>query len=439
MSNNFTRILVSSVLLAVLVLSIAAPVSAFDGRGGDDVVIARAEVVNDDLYVGANKFTLDGTVNGDVFASGGTITINGIVDGDVMAIGQTIIINGTVTGSVRIAGAALFIGENAKIGRDIIGAGGSLETRKGSSIGQDAIIFGGQALLAGDITRNVKLFAGGGELQGKIGGNLEAQVGSDEYAGPGPRTYLTQSPISIPDVKNGLSIDPAAKIGGKLTYTSARELAIPAGVVAGVVTRLKPVVRPAVVQPTPAQLLINGALDVIRRMVTLILIGLLLGWLFPAFIAMNVSYLRGAPLPSLGWGTVSIAAFFFALLVLMVGTILGAILLGMLTLGGLSSTVVFLGLLGLFILIFGFVVATSFVAQIIVSVLGGRLILERVKPEWAEHKVWPLVTGIVIFALLATIPYLGGLVNLVVVLLGLGALWFYGQKLVVKQPAVAIQ
>ena len=438
MSKNSTRILLSSVLLAVLVLSIAAPVAAFDGRGGDDVVIAKADVVNDDLYVGANKFTLDGTVNGDVLAGGETITINGTVDGDVLAAGQTVIINGTVTGSVRVAGGALLIGENAKIGRDLIGAGGSLETRKGSSIGQDAIFFGGQALLTGDITRNVKLFAGGGELQGSIGGNLEAQVGGDDYSGPGPRSYLTQSPISIPDVKNGLTIDPAAKIGGKLTYTSAKELAIPGGVVAGAVTRLEPVARPVVAQPTPAQILINGALDVVRRMVTLILLGLLLGWLFPTFISMNINYVRAAPLPSFGWGVVSIAAFFFALFVLMVGTILGAILLGVLTLGSLSGTVVFLGLLGLSVLIFGFVIATTFVAQIVISILSGKLILEKVKPEWADHKVWPLVIGIVIFALLAAIPYLGGLVNLVVVLLGLGALWFYGSKLMTK-PAVTIQ
>ena len=435
MHKNHVRILVSVMLLTVLALSIAAPVAAFDGRGGDSVVIGKDEVVNDDLYVGAKTFTLDGTVKGDVVASGEIMTINGTVDGDVIAAGQAVIINGNVTGSVRMAGAALFVGENAKIGGDIIAAGASLEARKGSNIGQDAVIFGGQALLAGDITRNVKVFTGGTEIRGQIGGDVEAQVGDAQHNGPSPMMYIPQSPIPVPDVKGGLTIDPAAKIGGKLTYTSAKELAIPGGVVAGAVTRVEPEVTP-VVQPTASELFMAAVLNSIRKMVTLILLGLLLGWLFPTFIAISVNRVRTAPLPSFGWGIVSIAAFFFALLVLIIATVIGALLFGALTLSGLSATIVFLGLLGTFILIFGFVLAMAFVAQIIISVLGGKLLLEKVKPEWANHKILPLVIGVVLFAILTSIPVLGGLTGLVVMVLGLGALWAYGNSLIPRRTAV---
>jgi cytoskeletal protein CcmA (bactofilin family) len=434
MYKNHVRILFSAVLLAVLVLSIATPAAAFDGRGGDEVIIGKDEVVNDDLYVGAGKFTLDGTVKGDVLATGEVMTINGTVEGDVMAAGQTVIINGTVTGSVRIAGAVLFIGENAKIGGDVIGAGASLEARKGSSIGQDAVIFGGQALLAGDIIRNVKVFVGGTELRGKIGGNVEAEVGDAQHNGPGPMMYIPQSPIPVPDVKGGLTIDPAAKIGGKLTYTSAKELAIPGGVVAGAVTRVEPVVE-KVVQPSASELFMAGLLNTIRKMVSLILLGLLLGWLFPTFISSSVNNARTAPLPSFGWGFVAIAAFFFALLILIIATVIGAMLFGVLTLSGLSTTIVFLGLLGTFVLIFGFVLAMAFVAEIIVSVLGGKLILEKIKPEWADHKVWPLVVGVVLFAILTAIPILGWLAGMVVILLGMGALWIYGNSLIPRKAA----
>src|SRR5689334_24413321 len=97
-------------LLAILTLAVATPVMAFEGRSGDDIVIKADEVINDDLYVTAQNFTLDGTVNGDVFVMGETITINGTVDGDLFAGGQTIVINGTVTGDVRIGGAALQLG-----------------------------------------------------------------------------------------------------------------------------------------------------------------------------------------------------------------------------------------------------------------------------------------------------------------------------------------
>ena len=87
MAKKSIRVLANALLLAVLALSIATPVAAYDGRGGDNVVVGKDEVVNDDLYVGASKFTMDGTVKGDVLAAGELLTINGNVEGDVMAAG----------------------------------------------------------------------------------------------------------------------------------------------------------------------------------------------------------------------------------------------------------------------------------------------------------------------------------------------------------------
>jgi len=75
-------------LLAILVLTFTRPASAFDGRSGENIVIKSDEVIDDDLYVTAGTFVLDGTVNGDLIVVGQTLTINGKVDGDVMAAGQ---------------------------------------------------------------------------------------------------------------------------------------------------------------------------------------------------------------------------------------------------------------------------------------------------------------------------------------------------------------
>src|SRR5919108_4727578 len=144
-------------LLALLVLIFTTPASAFDGRSGENIVIQSDEVVNDDLYVTAGTFVLDGTVNGDLIAMGQTLTINGQVDGDVMAAGQTILVNGTVTGAIRMAGSVLLLDEQAHIGGDIIAAGYSLESWGGSVIGQDLVFTGAQILLAGDVARNVQV------------------------------------------------------------------------------------------------------------------------------------------------------------------------------------------------------------------------------------------------------------------------------------------
>lgn len=427
----------SALLLAVLALSLASPVAAFDGRGGDAIVIGPDEVINDDLYIGATNFTLDGTVNGDVIASGETLTINGTVTGDVFAAGQTLILNGSVEGSVRLAGAALFIGEKAQIGGDLVAAGASLETRQGSQVARDVVFFGGQTLLAGEITRNVKIFAGGAELRGSVGGNVEAEVGQAEDGGPGPMVYIPQSPIAVPTVKGGLTLDPAAKIGGELTYTSAQELPIPGGIIGGKVTRQEPKIQ-EMVQPSLAEQATNQVLRALRQMVTLILVGLLLGWLFPALLAVNVSQLRATPLPAFGWGLVSLAAFWFSLLFVVVAMLVGALLFGMLTLGTLSGILVFVGLLALFALSLGFTLAAMFLAPLIVSLLVGKLILGKINPELAEHKVWPLLLGVVLLASLSAIPCLGGVVNLVVVVLGLGTLWISGRALL-KKPALTAE
>ena len=101
------KILSLFTMLALLSLALVTPALAFEGRDGDKVVIAADEVIDDDLYVGANEFILDGTVTGDLIVGGTIITINGTVEGDLWAAGQVIIVNGTVKDDARIAGAGL--------------------------------------------------------------------------------------------------------------------------------------------------------------------------------------------------------------------------------------------------------------------------------------------------------------------------------------------
>src|ERR687892_929224 len=127
---NIRKFLSIFALVALASLSFASPALAFDGRSGDRIVIESDEVIDDDLYVTAGEFILDGTVNGDLIAMGQTIMINGTVEGDVMAAGQTIVVNGTVTGAIRIAGSVLLLSETASVGGDIIGAGYSLEIQE---------------------------------------------------------------------------------------------------------------------------------------------------------------------------------------------------------------------------------------------------------------------------------------------------------------------
>ncbi len=443
--STSSKLLSSLLLFVLLSLTLATPAYAFDGRGGDKVIIQAGQVVNDDLYVGANEFVLDGTVNGDTVAFGQIVTVNGTVKGDLITAAQTVVINGTVTGNVRMAGSVLFVGQAAKIGGDIVSAGYSLEVRRGSTIGRDVVFATAQTLLAANVGRNVLAYTGALELQGDVAGDVTANVGeaSQSRSGPPPSMFMGQSTVPVPIVREGLTIDPAAKIAGSLKYTQNANLAIPAGVVAGTVTRIPQPEQESTPAPelTASQKVAEWAFGAGRSLVTLVLIGLFLLWMFPLFTLSVSDRLERKLWPSLGWGVVAYAGFFFVLLLLVFVMILGAVVFGMLTLGGLSATVVFLGLLALFALILGFVLATSFIAQIVFGMTLGKWLLTRLNSPLASHKYWPMVIGVVItVAVVALLKFplipglLGGLLEFAIILFGLGALWLRVRDSMVKTP-----
>lgn len=439
-------------LFAILALTFPRSAQAFDGRTGEVVEIKPGEIIADDLYVSANQFTLDGIIQGDLVVTGTIITINGKVEGDLIAAGQTIVINGTVADDARIAGAVLQVGDKASIGDDLVAAGASLELQEGAKVGGELAMGAGQALLAGEVTSNAMIGTGALELRGRFGGNVIAEVGDPEQdpsdaGGPPMSTFLSmfmqESQVSIPDVKPGLSISDDARIAGNFEYVQTKKVDVPANVVGGNVTHKKPVIDPATVEvkPTRPQLILNWVLDLLRSIVTLVLFGLLLGWLAPAFTGKLIEKARVKPVASLGWGIVTYAAFFFATLVVLVAMILGAVIFGALTLSSVSTTIVWIGILAIFALAVLFALAVAFGSKIVVAWLGGKLLLGKLNPALADHKFAPLILGVFILAVLMALPYIGWFFSLLAALVGLGAIWMWGSELrqADKETAAAVQ
>ena len=446
--NKSRKVISVLTLLTLMLLASVAPVYAFEGREGDNVVIGADEVIDDDLYVGANEFVLDGTVTGDVIVGGSIITINGTVEGDLWAAGQVVIINGVVKGAARIAGAGLQLGENAQVSGDLLAAGASLETRPGSTVGGDLLVGAGQALLAGDVERDVMAGTGALELRGNFGRDVKAYVDQTEEtaSGPSPNIYMQQNiPLTLPSVAPGLTVDDSARIAGNLEYSSTYDLSFPSNTVSGQVTRVEPKVsqNQVYVPPTPLQKTGKWVLDLVRTIVTLVAFGLLLGWLAPAFLNITAGKVTTRTWPSLGWGAIAWAAFFFALLLIVIVMIASGIIFGVLTLGGISGTIIWLGILSMFALTVTFVLATAYVSKIVVGTALGRWIFSKINPALAEHKFWPMVLGVIVVAVvialfrfpLVPLGFFGWLLNFAVVLFGLGALWLWGRDRFSKQPA----
>jgi hypothetical protein len=111
-----------------------------------------------------------------------------------------------------------------------------------------------------------------------------------------------------------------------------------------------------------------------------------------------------------------------------------AVTLGVITLGELVGPTVFGGLLAGGGLIYAFSIAVAYISKILVSYLGGRWILARLKPDWTDKPALSLILGVIILSILLAIPILGTIVTLLAVLFGLGAIWLIGLDRYWRQP-----
>lgn len=393
---------------------------ALETLEGETLTIEADEVIADDLYAGANKIIVNGTIKGDLVAGATEILINGTVEGDVLAGGQTIEINGTVMGDVRVGGTAVILGENAVIGEDVLAFGYSIHNKAGSQVGQEMIVGGFQALLEGDIAEDVWVGANSLEINGRIGGNLMAEVGGEEAAPPvNPYQFMPDAPI-MPVVPFGLNLGNDATIDGDLTYRAPQSYDVSENAVGGSIDFTQEIINTSVeTQPSTGSVIWEH----VRRFITLTLIGVLLIWKAPSFVTRLSAKIEAEPLPSLGWGALVYFAVPVLIIALFVAAILLALLLGGLQFGNLSAMLIFVLLAFVIAFMVTFVFILLYLTKIIVGYFIGDFILRRISPTLAETPYWSLLLGLLLVVLVIAIPFVGGLLNWLIAIVGVGTLW----------------
>jgi cytoskeletal protein CcmA (bactofilin family) len=417
--------IVTIVLLSILWLTPTA--WAVEFKGGEEVIVGPDEVIEDDLYVGAGTIRIEGTIKGDLIAGGNEIIVNGTVEGDFWGVAGYITINGDVKDDARIAGGTLTLGPNARIGDDALAAGYSFETAAGSTIGGSLFWGGYQAKLAGEVEEDFNGGMSALEIAGRIGGNVGVDVGEPdpdfEAMLPFIRTW-TPAPMMSP----GFRVAEGAEIGGKLTYTSGSEGEIESGAeIEGGIAYQTPVPSPVEVEEmrvvTPQQIALSWFLDQLRRLAALLLLGLILVLVFPVSARKAATILEAKPWGSLGWGI--LVVIFVCIAVPVIGFLMIVLdaIFGILGFGGLVVSITGLGVLTNVAIIVWFLLAAGYISKIVFSFLVGRMILERIQASWGTGRVWPLVLGVVIYAIIRAIPILGWFIGFIVTLVGLGALW----------------
>lgn len=389
-----------SILFLVILLSLAVTGTALAAEfAGDDNVyrLAAGEVVNDDLYVGSGEIYIDGTVKGDLYAAGGYIEINGIVEGDLVAAGGGVVLRGQVLDDVRVAGGGIEI--SGTVGDDLFIAGGggpgmNFPMQFGTRSIPQGIRIADSAQVAGDVV----VFGGGGRIDGRIGGDLWAGMGSLELAaqvdGDADLRVAT------------LRVEEGSRVAGILRYSSPDESAIPGGA-AGSVQYEAPPAESA----RGASVIASVVGWVVRT--GLILVGFaLLGWLLlrfvPDLLTKPASAIQDKPLEAGLYGLLAAALFVFVPILSILLVVLVWIFWG--TLPGLVMGFFLVGSWAL-IWLFSPLITGLWLGQRMTAQAGRETTLTVA-----------LLLGVLLLVVVGRIPFVGWLVYLVSFALALGGL-----------------
>ncbi|HEX6387648.1 MAG TPA: hypothetical protein VF177_23510 [Anaerolineae bacterium] len=414
--KTWSRMVLGLVLLGLLIaFGLSTPVRAADFRSGNNVVIGAEEVIDDDLFVSGGRVEVNGTVQGDLFATGAEVIVNGDVEGSLAMAGQTLVVNGSIGGSVYGGGYSLTIGPEADIGRNVYFGGFSLVTESGSNIGRSLYTGSYQTIHSGEVANNLEVGSAALQVNGVVGGDVRGEV-ADPEAATRP-FFMPGFPSDVTIIDPGLQVSDQAEIGGNVNVTVAQ---VDEGGAAGFFA--------FAVETTLRQR--------IGEFIALLIVGGILLRLWPGFMRRAGAETQERPLPSAGRGCLGTLIFFVAVpgafLVLIGLTLLG----GLITFGQLSSNILGLGGTALGFAVAAFLFVLTLVTKAVVAFWGGRLILARLSPDMQPG--WPtdflaLVLGALIYEILRAIPFLGWLIAIIVMIVGLGAIYLAlrGEK----QPA----
>ncbi len=412
------QLLVVLGLLGLLLLGGIGSASASDIRSGDTVTIAAGEVIDDDLIVFGNTVVMNGTVNGDLVAFGNTITVNGTVNGSAMLAGQTLLVGGTVKGTLYGGGSTLTLAPLARIERNMFFGGYNLETRSESVIARDLVFGGSQAVLGGSVGRDAKLAGQALELNGRVAGNVRAEVGEPQVI---PMNFFAGANLP-PAIPSGLRVSKNAEIGGQLLYASTVEqagaiLAQPRG---GVVYSQQIRATSNAPAPSPYEWLFTR----LRDFFTVLILGALALWIAPRYVNQAVTHARDKTLAATGWGLVVLVVGYALVAVAGIVLMIVGIVIATTTLGGLAAATFGIGAGATALLFTVFTAVVLWGSKVIIACLIGKLLFQAVAKQYADNLLAAFVVGLVLFEIVAAIPFLGTIVTIVAVLLGLGAIWY---------------
>jgi hypothetical protein len=356
----------------LLMVSVSTSSYAMDVRVGahdrDTVtVIAADEIIDDSLFATGDSVIVDGTVTGDLIAFARQVTVHGAVNGSIFTGAQSIVIEGPVGGSIIAFGQNTQI--NGKVTHNVLSLAQSFTLGKDGSIAGDAATLGSESHINGDLAHDFYAF-GTADIAGRIGRNVEFR-GSTITLLPTARVDGNLS-SHVPRAET-VHIDPGAVLGGKQT----------------------------VVLPQPGRSkysTFSFYFFQVLHVVAAFVAGMILLMVFPGLRRVRFSEI-GATLISGGIGFLALVAMPVAAVILLI-TLIGIPL----ALFGFAAW-----LLGLYL------------AKILVANFVGRTLLST-EGDQLSSVALSLFVGLALVFVAINLPYVGGLIQFLLVLIGFGGL-----------------
>jgi cytoskeletal protein CcmA (bactofilin family) len=207
----------SVMLLALLTtFVVASPARAADFQSGNSYSLGAEETVADDLYVGAQDITIDGTVERSAYLAARSITVTGEIKGDLNAVAETIKVTGKVDGSMHVAGSSVTI--TGQVGRDVFTATAQTIVDSKAIVGGSLVSGSGQLDLDGKVMKDLRSGTSTVNLRGSVAGN--AYVASNQMTFGDNGTILGNLRYTSPEK---LSPTDQQKVQGSYDYHESKK------------------------------------------------------------------------------------------------------------------------------------------------------------------------------------------------------------------------
>lgn len=169
--------------VALALFALAGPAVAAETSNSEFVIIREGDVFPEDLYTGAIRVVVQGTIEGDLVAfAAEDVVIEGNVTGSVTAVSPSVVVDGVVEGSLRVTGNRLEV--SGDVEGDVVAAVVTAQLTSTSTVGGDVILWAWNASALGTIGLDLTGAQRNLDLAGTVEGDVEVTVNRLEIVDP---------------------------------------------------------------------------------------------------------------------------------------------------------------------------------------------------------------------------------------------------------------